>query len=68
LVAIDGTALDVADTVSNDEFFGRPGVSKGERSAFPQARLVALAECATHAIFDAELGSYTTSELALSKA
>ena len=67
LVAIDGTTLDVADTVDNDEFFGRPGVSKGERSAFPQARLVALAECGTHAIFDAEFGAYTTSELGLSK-
>ena len=67
LVAIDGTTLDVADTVVNDAFFGRPGVNKGERSAFPQARLVALAECGTHAIFDAEIGSYTTSELALSK-
>jgi hypothetical protein len=67
LVAIDGTTLDVADTVVNDEFFGRPGVNKGERSAFPQARLVALAECGTHAIFDAEIGPYTTSELALSK-
>jgi hypothetical protein len=67
LVAIDGTTLDVADTEANDEFFGRPGVNKGERSAFPQARLVALAECGTHAIFDAELGAYTTSELALSK-
>lgn len=67
LVAIDGTTLDVADSVANDEFFGRPGVNKGERSAFPQARLVALAECGTHAIFDAELGAYTTSELALSK-
>ncbi len=67
LVAIDGTTLDVADSVANDEFFGRPGVNKGERSAFPQARLVALAECGTHAIFDAELGPYTTSELALSK-
>ena len=67
LVAIDGTTLDVADTVVNDEFFGRPGVSKGERSAFPQARLVALAECGTHAIFDAEIGPYTTSELGLSK-
>jgi hypothetical protein len=67
LVAIDGTTLDVADTVVNDEFFGRPGVNKGERSAFPQARVVALAECATHAIFDAEIGPYTTSELALSK-
>jgi hypothetical protein len=67
LVAIDGTTLDVADTVVNDGFFGRPGVNKGERSAFPQARLVALAECGTHAIFDAEIGPYTTSELALSK-
>ena len=67
LVAIDGTTLDVADTVVNDEFFGRPGVNKGERSAFPQARLVALAECGTHAIFDAEIGPCTTSELGLSK-
>ena len=67
LVAIDGTTLDVADTPVNDEFFGRPGVNKGERSAFPQARLVALAECGTHAVFDAELGPYTSSELALSK-
>ena len=67
LVAIDGTTVDVADTVANDEFFGRAGVSKGERSAFPQARLVALAECGTHTIFDAELGPYGTSELALSK-
>jgi hypothetical protein len=67
LVAIDGTTLDVADTIGNDECFGRPGVNKGERSAFPQVRLVALAECGTHAIFDAEIGPYTTSELALSK-
>ena len=67
LVAIDGTTLDVADTVDNDAFFGRPGVSKGERSAFPQARLVVLAECGTHVMFDAELGPCTTSELALAK-
>jgi hypothetical protein len=68
LVAIDGTTLDVADTAANDAFFDRPGVNKGEHSAFPQARVVALAECATHAIFDAEIGAYTTSELALSRA
>lgn len=68
LVAIDGTCLDLADTVANDEFFGRPGVMKGERSAFPQARVVALAECATHAMFDAEVGPYTTSERVLSEA
>ena len=67
LVAIDGTMLDVADTVANDEFFGRPGTAKGERSAFPQVRLVALAECGTHAIFEAELGAHAESEMALSK-
>ena len=54
LVAIDGTCFDVADTLENDAHFGRPGVNKGERSAFPNVRVVALAECATHAIFDAE--------------
>ena len=65
LVAIDGTCLDLADTPANDAFFGRPGVMKGERSAFPQARVVALAECGTHAMFEAVVGPYTTSERAL---
>jgi hypothetical protein len=67
LVAIDGSCLDVADTVENAEFFGRPGVNKGEKSGFPQARLVALAECGTHAIFDAVVGAYTQSETVLAE-
>lgn len=62
LVAMDGTCLDVADTAENAEFFGRPGVNKGEQAAFPQARVVALAECGSHAMFDAVVGSYTTAE------
>jgi hypothetical protein len=62
LVAIDGLCLDVADTGDNAEFFGRPGVNKGEQSAFPQARLVALVECGTHTIFDAVVGAYGTAE------
>ncbi len=66
LVAIDGTCLALADTPANDVHFGRPGVNKGERSAFPQARVIALAECGTHAIFDAVIGPYTTPENALS--
>ena len=56
LVAVDGTCLDVADTAENEAFFGRPGVNKGERAAFPQARVVALAECGTHAMFAAVVG------------
>jgi hypothetical protein len=62
VVAIDGTCLDVADTAENAGFFGRPGVNKGEQAAFPQARLVVLAECGTHVMFDAALGPYTTAE------
>jgi hypothetical protein len=62
LVAIDGTCLDVADSPENAVFFGRPGVNKGEQAAFPQARVVAVAECGTHAIFDAVVGTYTTAE------
>ncbi|MGH3971124.1 MAG: IS4 family transposase, partial [Mycobacterium sp.] len=65
LVAIDGTCLDVADTPVNEEFFGRPGVNKGEKSAFPQARLLALAECGTHAIFAATIGAYRDAESTL---
>ena len=67
LVALDGTCLDVADSDVNDEHFGRPGVNRGERSAFPQARLVGLVECATHAIFEAVVGPCTTGENTLAR-
>jgi hypothetical protein len=66
LVSVDGTCLDVADTVENDAAFGRPGSHRREGGgAFPQLRLVALAESGTHAIFDAAFGPYTTSEQVL---
>jgi hypothetical protein len=42
-------------------------VNKGERSAFPQARVVGVAECATHAVFDAVVGPYTTGENTLAR-
>lgn len=67
LVAIDGTCLDLADTPVNVDFFGRPASSRGEHAAFPQARLVALAECGTHAILDATIGPCSTSEIELSR-
>jgi len=67
MVAIDGTCLDLADTAVNDEFFGRPGVNKGERSAFPMARVVAVAECGAHAIFDAVVGPYRVGENTLAR-
>ena len=67
LVAIDGCCLDVADTPENATFFGRPGVNKGEKAAFPQARVVAVAECGTHAVFDAVVGAYGTAEVVLAR-
>ena len=67
VVAIDGTCVDVPDTVVNAEFFGRPASSRGENAAFPQARLVAVAECGTHAVFDAEIGACRTSEIELAR-
>jgi hypothetical protein len=68
MVAIDGTCLDLADTPENAEHFGRPASSRGEQSAFPQARLVAVAECGTHVLFDAELGPCALSERELANA
>lgn len=66
LVAIDGTCLDVADTANNDAAFGRPGASRGS-SAFPQVRLVGLAECGTHVIIGAAIGAYADSEQTLTR-
>ncbi len=66
LVAIDGTTLDVPDTVDNEVAFGRPGVSRGS-SAFPQVRLVAFAECGTHAMTGAAVGPYRDSEQTLTR-
>jgi hypothetical protein len=65
-MSLDGTTLDVADTAENVAVFGRPGSARGHGvGAFPQLRLVGLAECGTHAITSAALGPYTTSELVL---
>ena len=66
LVAMDGATLDVPDTAENDEHFGRPGSGRGEgKGAFPQIRLVGVAECGTHAMFAASIGPYSTPERTL---
>jgi hypothetical protein len=66
LVSVDGTCVDVADSATNEATFGRPGSGRGEGvGAFPQLRLVGLAECGTHAITSVAVGPCTSSELAL---
>ncbi len=55
LMAVDGVFLDVADTPENDATFSRP--VRGDLSGpYPQARVVGLAECGTHAIIAAQIG------------
>ncbi|MGH9046840.1 MAG: IS4 family transposase [Acidimicrobiales bacterium] len=63
LMAIDGTCLDLADTDANNAAFGRPGSKReGSSGAFPQLRMVGLAECGTHAIVDVALGGCRDAE------
>jgi Insertion element 4 transposase N-terminal/Transposase DDE domain len=64
LMALDGSALDVADTPANVAAFGRPGGGRGQ-GAFPQVRLVGLVECGTHAIVDAAMGGLHLGESSL---
>jgi hypothetical protein len=65
LVVVDGTTLDVADTPANTTAFGRPKTHRGEQTAFPQVRLVGVAECGTHALMAAAMGPLTKGETTL---
>jgi hypothetical protein len=68
LVSVDGTTLDVAGTADNDREFGRPGSGRGEgKGAYPQLRVVALAECGTHTLFALAMGPYSTGEKTLAR-
>ena len=67
LVSIDGTTIDVADTEANAGVFGRAGTGRGDGSAFPQLRVVALGECGTHAVIAARMDSYAVGEVTLAK-
>ena len=64
VMAMDGSTMDVADEKANAEFFGYPGASRGQ-SAFPQARVLGLVECGTHAVVAAAIAPYHRSEQAL---
>jgi len=66
LVSLDGSTLDVADTVENAKAFGRPGSKRGS-SAFPKLRFVALLENGTHVLWAAHLDKYATGEFTLAE-
>jgi Insertion element 4 transposase N-terminal/Transposase DDE domain len=67
LVSLDGSTLDVADTVENDQAFGRPGASRGS-SAYPKIRFVSLLENGTHVLWAARMAQYATDEITLAAA
>ena len=64
LFALDGTTFDVEDCQENDLYFDRPKNQKSD-GAYPQARMVGIVECGTHAVIDAAVGTYRDSELKL---
>ena len=64
VMALDGSCMDVADEQANAEFFGYPGASRGQ-TAFPQARVLGLVECGTHAVVAAGIAPYGHSEQAM---
>jgi hypothetical protein len=66
LVSLDGSTLDVADTAENDDFFGRPGASRGS-SAFPKLRFVGLLENGTHVLWATQMAPYAVDEITLAQ-
>jgi hypothetical protein len=67
VMSLDGSTLDVPDTPENHAYFGRPGVSRGEKSAFPQLRWVALGEVGSRAIVGLAAGRYDEWEVELAR-
>ncbi|MEP7306725.1 MAG: IS4 family transposase [Acidobacteriota bacterium] len=64
VVTLDGSTMDVADTVDNVTAYHRPGTSRGT-SAYPQLRFVALVENGTHVLFATALDRYSVGETTL---
>ena len=66
IMALDGTGMDVADEKANAQYFGYPGASRGS-SAFPQARVLGLVECGTHAVVAAAMAPVNQGETTLAQ-
>jgi hypothetical protein len=67
VIAIDGFEADVPDTPANAAQFARSGSSHEHQAAYPKARVVALAECGTHAFLAAEVDSAAVGEKTLAQ-
>ena len=67
LMSLDGSTMEVPDTLANDRHFGRPSVTRGEKSAYPRLRWVALGEVGTRAVVGFEAGPYAEGEGSLAR-
>jgi hypothetical protein len=67
VVALDGTTVDIPDSEDNAAAFGRPGSGRGEKSGYPQVRIVSVAECGTHAYLDFVYGPLSQGEVTLAR-
>ena len=68
-LALDGGGRQLhgcADEAANADFLGYPGASRGQ-SAFPQARVLGLVDCGTHAVLAASIAPYGLSEVATAR-
>jgi hypothetical protein len=64
--AIDGSTMKTPDTKKNSRRFGRPGVSRG-RAAYPQLRIVTLADVGTRLIEAARHARYSKGEIHMAR-
>lgn len=64
VMAIDGFVVDLPDTEANVPEFGRDSAG-GYETAFPRARIVAISECASHAIVAADVAGFWAGEQTL---
>ncbi|MFC8275916.1 IS4 family transposase [Streptomyces sp. NPDC057271] len=61
ILAVDGMLLAVPDSAGNRDAFGKCG-SLRSPMGYPMARMVAVAECSSHAVLDAVIGGWKDSE------
>lgn len=66
LFAIDGSALRIPDTSSNEETFGRPGSSRA-KAGYPQARIVGVLAVGSRVMSDVVIGALDQSETVLAR-
>ncbi|MET3204478.1 UNVERIFIED_ORG: hypothetical protein ABIB21_001266 [Arthrobacter sp. UYEF13] len=53
--------MDLADTPANEHAYGRPGTATDLKSSYPQARVLGLVECGTHAVTGAVVSGSSAS-------